>query len=116
MLFTAMVQMQLCHACDGFGNSNTLHAPFLTFYCTYPPAPCYLYSLADFSKADAKAELKDGEGLRDLTIPVLSRSRPNPQLCSSDVREELLDTMLLYNVPCIRHAAAASKARRKNET
>ncbi len=68
---------------------------------------------ADASMSGAKTEQK-GKQVPDRTSSLLSRPTSRLRLYDSDIREELIDTMLLYNIPFVKDGTGAPTDRPRN--
>ncbi len=68
---------------------------------------------ADASMSGAKTEQK-GTQVPDRTPSLLSRPTSSLRLYDSDIREELIDTMLLYNIPFVKDGTGAPTDRPRN--
>ena len=80
--------------------------------CIFPPQFCYKLIVlstcfyADASMSGAKTDQK-GRQVPDRTSTLLSRPTSKLRMYDSDIREELIDTMLLYNIPFVKDGTGA---------
>ena len=107
-----------------FCPKNKLCKPNAVFVAVSLPcifSPQFRYSIivlstcfyADASMSGSKTEQK-GEQAPDRTSSLLSRPTSRLRLHDSDTREELRDTMLLYNIPFVKDGTGASTDRPRN--
>ncbi len=111
-------QLLLCGPKDKLCKFNAIFAA-VSFPCSLLSQSCQesnVFSIcfyADASMSGAKTEQK-GKQMPDRKSSLLSRPTSRLRLYDSDIREELVDTMLLYNIPFDKDGIGASTDRSRN--
>ncbi len=111
-------QLQLFCPKDKLCEPNAIFAS-VSLPCIFSPR--FFYEIivlstcfyADASMSGAKTEQK-GKQVPDRTSSLLSRPTSRLRLYDSDIREELVDTMLLYNIPFVKDGTGAPSDRPRN--
>ncbi len=99
------------HSKDKLSRPNAIFAA-VSLPCIFSPQFSYKIIAsstcfsADASMSGAKTE-QQGKQVPDRTSSLLSRPTSSLRLYDSDIREELRDTMLLYNIPFVKDGAGA---------